>query len=70
MLSIVIDSGNLTADPVDDSAKIVSVKFFREENNFPYEIDYTEGGIGVLNQEVAAWGFKKAKLVLNPILVN
>lgn len=69
-LSIVLDSGNLTADPVDDSAKIVSVKFFREENNFPYEIDYTEGGIGVVNQAVAAWGFKKAKLVLNPLLVN
>lgn len=69
-LEITIDSGNPTLDPIDDSAEIVSVKFFRDDNNFPYEIDFAEGGAGVLDQNVAAWNFKKAKLVLDPLLVD
>lgn len=69
-LEITIDSGDLSADPVNDTAKIVSVKYYKEDNNFPYEIDYADGGAGVVSQEIAAWGFSKAKLVLDPLLVN
>jgi hypothetical protein len=69
-LSIKIDSGNPNEDPVDDSAKIISVRFRRDENQFPYEISYENGSAGVINQEIAAVGFSKAKLVLDPLLVN
>lgn len=67
-LSIKIDSGNPNEDPIDDSAKIISIKYRRSENNFPYEIDF-DGNL-VVDQASAAVGFSKAKLVLDPLLTS
>jgi len=69
-LKIKIDSGNPNLDPVDDSAKIIGIRYdpSEEEVNFPYEIDFDQNLVG--NETVAAWGFSKAKLVLDPLLTT